>query len=381
MAQNKSVYSKSESYQLFRGWVALQQITIGSVNERVWKYYDSGPKEATPLVCIPGASGTADVFYRQMISLCPRGYRVISVQFDAYDTHQAWCKGFDRFLDKIAINKIHLLGTSLGGYLAQCYAQYRAARVESLILNNTFCDTQYFHDHAPCAAMFSIMPEFMLKRIILGNFPTTTLEMEVANSVDFMVEQLEVLTQSELAGRLTLNCTLGPLKPGSVTLSQDNITIIDCMDDVALTESQREEVYKFYPDARVAHLKTGGNFPYLSRADEFNMHIQVHLRRHNLPIQTDNPTIIPPLIQDKSEARKSTIIQTKAPPPKKESPPPKENNSKDNTKEITDKANDTKPEVSVDSPDDANKNATIENNITDTPNHTDAHGSTDQNEL
>jgi hypothetical protein len=67
MTTVKSVYSKSENYQLFRSWVALQQISIGSVNERVWKYYDFGPKEATPLVCIPGASGTADVFYRQIV--------------------------------------------------------------------------------------------------------------------------------------------------------------------------------------------------------------------------------------------------------------------------------------------------------------------------
>lgn len=69
MTTVKSVYGKSENYQLFRSWVALQQISIGSVNERVWKYYDFGPKEATPLVCIPGASGTADVFYRQMVRL------------------------------------------------------------------------------------------------------------------------------------------------------------------------------------------------------------------------------------------------------------------------------------------------------------------------
>jgi len=275
-----SAFGKSESYQLFRSWVALQQISIGSVNERLWKYYDFGPKEATPLVCLAGASGTIDVFYRQMISLCPKGYRIISVQFDAYDTHQAWCKGLDRFLDKIAVNKVHLYGTSLGGYLAQCYAQFRPARVESMILNNAFCDTQYFIDNAPCAAMFSIMPEFMLKRIILGNFPTGTQETEIANSIDFMVEQLECLTQSELAGRLTLNCIPGPLKPGAVTLT---------LDDVALPENLREEVYKFYPDARIAHLKTGGNFPYLSRADEVNMHIQIHLRRHGLPIQPDSP--------------------------------------------------------------------------------------------
>ena len=75
--------------------------------------------------------------------------------------------------------------------------------------------------------MFSIMPEFMLKRIVLSNFPATSMETEVANSVDFMVEQLEVLSQSELAGRLTLNCAPGSLKPGSVTLSSEHITILD----------------------------------------------------------------------------------------------------------------------------------------------------------
>lgn len=75
--------------------------------------------------------------------------------------------------------------------------------------------------------MFSVMPEFMLKRIVLSNFPTTNLETEIANSVDFMVEQLETLTQSELAGRLTLNCAPGTLKPGSVTLASEHITILD----------------------------------------------------------------------------------------------------------------------------------------------------------
>ena len=30
-----------------------------------------------------------------------------------------------------------------------------------------------------------------------------------------------------------------------------------------------------YPDAKRAHLKDGGNFPYLSRSDEVNIHIQV----------------------------------------------------------------------------------------------------------
>ena len=35
----------------------------------------------------------------------------------------------------------------------------------------------------------------------------------------------------------------------------------------------------FYPDCRKALLKSGGNFPYLSRPDEVNMHIRIHCRQ------------------------------------------------------------------------------------------------------
>jgi maspardin len=30
-------------------------------------------------------------------------------------------------------------------------------------------------------------------------------------------------------------------------------------------------VFKCYPQAKLGHLKSGGNFPFLSRSDEFNL--------------------------------------------------------------------------------------------------------------
>ena len=57
------------------------------------------------------------------------------------------------------------------------------------------------------------------------------------------------------------------------------VTIIDVNDDCAIAHPVREDLYRSYPDARMAHLKSGGNFPYLSRSDDVNLHLQVHLRR------------------------------------------------------------------------------------------------------
>lgn len=53
------------------------------------------------------------------------------------------------------------------------------------------------------------------------------------------------------------------------------MTIIDVFDESALSTQARESLRSHYTDAKLAHLKTGGNFPYLSRADEVNIYILV----------------------------------------------------------------------------------------------------------
>jgi len=50
---------------------------------------------------------------------------------------------------------------------------------------------------------------------------------------------------------------------------------MDVFDDYALGSPIKENIYKEYPDAKLAQLKSGGNFPYLSRSDEVNLHLQV----------------------------------------------------------------------------------------------------------
>lgn len=63
-------------YIHFKSQVPLHKISIGS---KLWRYYDFGPKSVPPLICLPGIAGTADVYYKQIMSLSMKGYRVISV--------------------------------------------------------------------------------------------------------------------------------------------------------------------------------------------------------------------------------------------------------------------------------------------------------------
>jgi maspardin len=117
------------------------------------------------------------------------------------------------------------------------------------------------------------MLAFMLKRQIMINLPSENLEIDVANSIDFMVERLDGLERNQLASRLTMNCSNNYVEPQK--LNDVYITIMDVFDESALSSRCKDEMYKCYPEAKRAHLKSGGNFPYLARSEEVNTHLEV----------------------------------------------------------------------------------------------------------
>ncbi|KAL6041658.1 Maspardin [Balamuthia mandrillaris] len=275
------------AYKNFRSWVALNRVVVEhSEGEAVWKYYDYGPRECPPLICLCGTSGTAESFYKQIVGLSSRGYRVISVQAPPYMSHYSWVKGFDRFLVRIGLNntKVHLFGTTLGGFQALYFAQCRPQRVASIILCNAIINLNHFAAKAPCLGMFGLAPEFLLKRMLLSNFPRGKMEASIAQSVDFMVAQVDDFSHADLVSRLTLTCSPTNFAPYDLPIPQSAITIITSLDPVSVPYSLLQQVIDTYPKAKIAYLKTGGNFPFLCRADEVNMYIQVHMRKQGIGV-------------------------------------------------------------------------------------------------
>lgn len=60
--------------------LCILQIVVDSSDDKEWLIYDAGPRGVRcPLICLPPASGTADVFFKQVLTLSSLGYRVISV--------------------------------------------------------------------------------------------------------------------------------------------------------------------------------------------------------------------------------------------------------------------------------------------------------------
>ncbi|KAB1217084.1 Maspardin [Morella rubra] len=57
--------------------------------------------------------------------------------------------------------------------------------------------------------------------------------------------------------------------------------------DFVVSQHLKDELSERYPEARRAYLKSGGDFPFLSRPDEVNLHLQLHLRRVGVEARPD----------------------------------------------------------------------------------------------
>jgi len=58
----------------------FQKVVEQSNREFIWRYYELGPRSVkSPLVFFPAAGGTAETFYKLIMSLGSDGYRVIAV--------------------------------------------------------------------------------------------------------------------------------------------------------------------------------------------------------------------------------------------------------------------------------------------------------------
>ncbi|KGN50200.1 maspardin [Cucumis sativus] len=278
----KGVSSAPGDFIYFKSQVPLHRIPIGT---KQWRYYDFGPKVVPPLICLPGIAGTADVYYKQIMFLSMKGYRVISVDIPRVWNHQEWIQTFEKFLDAIDVHRIHLYGTSLGGFLAQLFAQHRPRRVKSLILSNSYLETKSFSAAMPWSPIVSWAPSFLLKRYVLTGIRDGPHEPFIADSVDFVVSQVETLSRDDLASRLTL--TVDDASIGPLLLPDSSITIMDTNDYCAVPLQLKDQLNERYPGARRAYLKTGGDFPFLSRPDEVNLHLQLHLRRVGVEARPD----------------------------------------------------------------------------------------------
>lgn len=271
----------SQAYANFRAWVPRKQVCIGVLHPITWRYYDWGPRNfLEPVICLHSLIGSAESFFHQLIYLPPRGYRVISLQVPVYWTVAEFCDAFHAFLETIPHRRVHLYGAGLGGFLAMHYAVRKPENVASLALTHSFLSTENLNIRVPYSpSVLRWLPDFLVRATMRAILPKGKVSLEMANAAEFAIGSTMQCSREMLASRLALSTTDSSVL-NRVHIPQTSITLIDALDRQPLALQLSELTASHLPEARRAHLKSGGDFPYLAASEDVNMHLFVHLRRN-----------------------------------------------------------------------------------------------------
>jgi maspardin len=232
-----------------------------------WRIRDTGGGE-TVQIFLPGALGNADIFYLQLLHLAPR-VRCIAIDYPGAQT-VALADGLDALLDTLEIDRANLLGSSLAGYWLQTFGSRHHGRIKSLILASTFRESQDLRNH----------PQFSIPKLqAVGGevLKAETLSQLQAREPDRLRDlQIELLRDGQNGASLRERMLAAATAPPAplVPPGKFSIGIIDCEDDPILSVRTRADLSSAYPRARHLTLDSGGHYPHVIRAEEFNRFVE-----------------------------------------------------------------------------------------------------------
>ena len=236
-----------------------------ALDGRDWGLIDTGGAGEVVLF-LPGTLGRADVFFQQIDALAPH-MRVLAVSYPADGGIAEWVEDLATLLDQRGIRHAAVLGSSLGGYLAQALASAHPARVNHLFAANTLSSTTGIAERPPYALDLRRAPIADLR----AGFGTAMqawgqTHPEQTDLVGLLLaEGAARIPEGELRARLAALKDTAPLEVDSRPPAQT--TIIETDDDPLIPPTLRAGVRHRLAGAAVFRFQWGGHFPYVLRPE------------------------------------------------------------------------------------------------------------------
>jgi maspardin len=221
---------------------------------------DGSAKNEVPLLLLPGALGTGDVFHQLLASL-GADYRLISVSFPAIGSARRLADGLVSLLDALELPVVDLLGTSLGGYVAQAAALSHPGRFRRLVLANTFYDPGLQQGRWPPAAEYARIPVADVLAAARAQLEKGAAPTPAQADLKRLMLDLVGAGQSAENVRAMRLAVLTAVPLGRVPLADEAITLIDDDKDPVIAAGTREQMRERYKACRHIRIEGGGHFP------------------------------------------------------------------------------------------------------------------------
>jgi maspardin len=262
----------SESLRLFR----QESTKTLKKNGKDWTYYQAGDGNTT-ILFLHGMGGSYDIWWQQ-IKYFRSKYKVISVTYPSVKTLKELSDGLNAILEKEKIDKVIVVGSSLGGYLAQYFAVNHPEKVMKVSLGNTFApNTENKAKNETLVKVMQWLPEWLVIKTIRGKY-----NMEVipaANNHPVTDAFLNELLGTEVTREIFTNryyCVVDTFM--AKIDSKIPIQIIETNNDPLVSKNLREALKANYPQAKVVNLGNIGHFGYLNEPETYNAVLEEFVR-------------------------------------------------------------------------------------------------------
>ncbi len=269
-----SLYPEKDLYaQSLKNFRSHQIKTIEFEGAK-WEYFSGGNGKKT-LLFVHGMGGAYDIWWNQ-IKTFESQFRIISYTLPKkINSLEKAKKGILAILQKEKIWKFSVIGTSMGGYIAQYLVQKIPDRIEKAVFGNTFPPNNILlQQNKTKRKILPLVPEIILyylnkkhlNNIILPAAQNSMLLYAFLSALPFSKEQFinrfDIITDS-------FNTTYDILNNKKIPL-----LIIESDNDPLIPVELRKQLKIKYQYAKVHTFRQKGHFPYINSAEDYNTVLQ-----------------------------------------------------------------------------------------------------------
>lgn len=239
------------------------------VNDVEWDYIIVGGGPET-ILFLHGMTGSYDIWWQQIEAL-KNDYRIISVTYPAVNSLEEMDKGISTIIDHEKVDKVNLVGTSLGGYFAQYLVARHPGNILRAVFANTFPPNKIIAEkNRTIGALLPYMPEWLVLNVLRGSFASSIYP--ASGNDEFTLAFLNEISygrmsKAQVVGRY--RAVVEPFVAPNIQALGMSVMIIESDNDPLVESALRESLKATYSSASVYTFHNAGHFSYLNHPAEY----------------------------------------------------------------------------------------------------------------
>jgi pimeloyl-ACP methyl ester carboxylesterase len=244
------------------------------VDRIAWEYIACGEGEEA-LMLLPGAPGRGETAFQHILAL-EKDYTIIAPSYPTpLSTLDEMLRGLAGIIRAEGLERVHLVGGSYSGLIAQSFVRRYPCMVRNLVLSDTGVPRpKRAKKYAWYLRLLKVLPLFAIRacwrlgaRIYLREIPANKRFWRA-----YFRELISTITKEECVGRLKIWIEFdrhSRFTPRDLDSRPGRILILQANGDSTFPPQEQAALRKLYPQARVVSVGGGGHAASIARRGEY----------------------------------------------------------------------------------------------------------------